>query len=267
MGENTFTLRELLGLLAALVPIALFLPVITTVARMMRYESGNRSNIIGLLKAGVIYAGDNKEYFPGRTANGEFQTTALVAAPGQWGAGPAAAGPQGEGATVHSLNDYACASMLNDGGVDPRTLLDPVEFDPRIREVDRKGHVTLRTTDGKNGHGHYSYAMLDYAAPDRSLRAEWKDNSRSNAILFAERFVGTPGQPATYGSTRSRNGWKGALCYGDAHCETQAGTAAEGLRYGGNSGNCPDVFGPDHGFDPATGRFTGMLWHGIADLP
>lgn len=248
---SAFTLVEVVVgiacVLVLLLVLGLVVPLLTPRHHPPR-ESNNRSNVIGLAKAAIIYAGSNKDYFPGCAPTGRcLDNSPIAPATGLWGAAAI-----GDAPSAATFGDFVIATMLNDGGVAPKTLINPSEINANIVETPAAGNSMIQSTATS---GNYSYAMLagvtDTKASDgqpmqrhagAGIAAEWKDNSRSNTLLFGDRInthQGGTGMLSKQGIssvvTASGSGqWKGALCYGDAHCETQSTTEVSALRYGPN---------------------------------
>lgn len=293
--RRAFSIVELLTVLACLGVIFMFMVVVAArrERRGFRHHINNRSNVIGLLKASVIYAGSNKEYFPGRDSTGRCVDNQPIApAPSIWGAAAI-----GDSPTAASFGDYVVATLLNDGCVAPNWLINPYGTNPKVQPTQGTGNCLIHS-DAHSGQ--YSYAMLAGVADTKAsdgqpmqrhaglaVFSEWKDNSRSNAVIFGDRLCTAGGGTAVLsmqgcsGTTTAKGSgvWKGALCYGDAHCETQSTCDVSQLRYGKNGGDSPahadgGVFraadcddpssfaGATH-TDPATGKQvfdSGFLW-------
>lgn len=260
LKKNGFTLIELLVVISIIaILMAILLPALGAARRLAR-ESNNRSNVIGLVKGSIIFSGSNKEYFPCRKGTGATLGSNIAFATGAWGTvtGVSTTWAAPAKPTITEWCDNVICTLLNEGAAAPKTLLNPSETQTGITEALANGQDL---TDAAASAANYSYSSLAvnfnaYVATTNGgggLLAEWKDNSRSNCILHGDRAIATitAGTPVLISATTDASTlssvtttvgtgkWKGALSYGDAHCETQATMDVDGLKYGTLASNSP----------------------------
>lgn len=242
MKRNAFTLIELLVVISIIgLLVAILLPALSAardVARQMR----NTTQVRGIHQGMVVFAQENKGYFPGIVNPSSRNPDAFQQTADTWVAGSSPAGMMVGGRYT---------IMLNAGLFTPEYLISPAETDDRVVTWDP-------TQNNGNSAYFYSYALPRLAGSNTGTDVveegrflEWAETLNTEAPVISDRMVaGSPGTPGTHESLWNEGSpgeWEGSLTYNDGHSGYTEGTVVKRTRYGTNvteDDNLFQHFGP-----------------------
>jgi hypothetical protein len=115
--------------------------------------------------------------------------------------------------------------LLNQSSLAPDQLINPADT----------GKVEFNFS-GSMDASHYSYAMLEIAAPG-GRRDEWRDTINTSAVVLSDRNT-NPNGPAE--SVWSDQGWKGSVLYNDGMVSFESSEVIIDTKYGQNTVNSQD---------------------------
>jgi hypothetical protein len=81
--------------------------------------------------------------------------------------------------------------------------------------------------------------------------ATWQDTMGSKTAVISDRLVGANtfawGDPQTYRSLWSQNGWEGSVAFNDGHVSSENDSILENTQYNGLNNETDDLFRNDSG--------------------
>jgi hypothetical protein len=153
----------------------------------------NRRQMRGIHQQMIVFAESNKGWYPGLTATGALDGTAVV-----------------------SLRDASLGRLRREDFYSKEYLVSPAEVDSGVNGFAITG---VATSTG-------SYAVLEYADKKRPLASpsmlgnlEWRESLNSTAIVMSDRELTTStGEPRSIW-TSVNDQWSGYLVFSDNHAE------------------------------------------------
>jgi len=194
MRRKAFTLLELLVVISIIaLLVGILLPALAS-ARLTARKMQNSSQLRGIHQQMVVFAQDNKNFFPGLTPTGVVN------------------GLAGQG----RLRDATFGMLERGDYYEAPYLVSPGEVDPSINgESPRNGPTT----------SYGSFAVLEYAtgpalsSPTDLGRLEWKESLQTTAVVLSDRAINlTAARPQSI--WMSVNGqWSGTVLFNDNHAQ------------------------------------------------
>lgn len=235
-----FTLIELLVVISIIaLLIAILLPALGA-ARQSARKIQNSTQLRGIHQALVVYAQDNKGYFPGLNSDGTTMTVAEVNATGDF---------TGWRATSNGRNSSgAFAVALNQDVFTPDYLINPVDLEAEPvggadTDLDWEGNFD-------NEPHNFSYANLYWqesgTGPQEAGRvAEWQETLNSQAIVLSDRQITTNGNDHSLWTAADSDRWEGTIARNDNSTTFENSDEGFTTRYGNNTVENDSLFQTD----------------------